>query len=366
MSAIMPKLDKMSKLYETYQKTYDIKFCDLHEIDDVIQFIDEHWKKGHILVKSRELMDWQHLDKVNNRYNFVLARHKVTGEIHALLGFITTQFFDPEIKNILLWGAIWKTRDDVKAFGLGILLYYHLKVTLNIETLCLSGISEDGKSNYKSLGFFTGREDQYFFPNPIMKDFHLAHGIEKFQNKDLINTTGWDLKELALAEYDSLDKNVECFMFDSRYKTKEYHRNRYFLHPMYKYHFYGLIQNDEVKAIMILRESPANGGNCIRLVEFVGDYAYLEHVKGSVNELLVSKNYEYMDLVLTGIGDDVLSKGGFINIRSDSSIIIPNYFEPYLAKNIDIGYAYISTDPNLHLIITKGDADQDRPSVVKD
>ncbi|MGI0528414.1 hypothetical protein [Treponema socranskii] len=365
MSGIMPKLDKMSKLYETYKKTYDIKFCDLDEIDEVVDFIDTYWKKGHILVKSRTLMDWQHLDRVNKRYNFVLARHRATGEIHALLGFITTQFYDPEIKNTLLWGAIWKTRDDVKAFGLGILLYYYLKINLNIETLCLSGISEDGKRNYKSLGFFTGREEQYFFPNPEMKEFHLACGIEKYQNKNFKNSDDWKLKELFLSEYNALNKNAEYFMFDSRYKSKEYYKNRYFLHPMYKYHFYALMQREVVKAIMIIRESPANGGDCIRLVEFVGNYSYMENVKASISNLLKEKNCEYLDLVLTGIDDTVLNKGGFINIRSDIDIVIPNYFEPYLAKNIDIGYAYISTDPNLHLIITKGDADQDRPSKIE-
>lgn len=365
MFEIMPKLDKMAGLFDKYRQTYDIKFCDLNEIDDVVSFIDTYWKKGHILVKSRELMNWQHLDKLNNRYNFVLARHKASGEIHALLGFITTQFFDPEIENTLLWGVIWKTRDDIKAFGLGILLYYFLKIELNIETLCLSGISEDGKRNYKSLGFFTGREEQYFFSNPVMKDFHIAKGIERYQRTDLVNETDWTLSALSLQEYDALDKNSEYFMFDSRYKSKKYYENRYFLHPMYNYHFYALKRNDAVKAIMVLRESPANGGNCIRLVEYIGDYNYLSNVKGSVNELLSEKNYEYMDLILVGIDEAVLNRGGFINIRSDTDIIIPNYFEPYLAENIDIGYAYISTDPNLNLVIAKGDADQDRPSVVR-
>ena len=365
MSAIMPKLDKMAGLFEKYQQTYDIKFCDLNEIDDVVSFIDAYWKKGHVLVKSRELMDWQHLDKLNNRYNFVLAKYKATGEIHALLGFITTQFFDPKIKNTLLWGAIWKTRNDIKAFGLGILLYYYLKIKLDIETLCISGISEDGKSNYKSLGFFTGREGQYFFPNPVMKNFRLAKGIEKYQKTNFRNIDGWALIELSLPEYDALDKNSECFMVNSRYKSKEYYKNRYFLHPMYKYLFYALEKNNSVKAIMVLRESPANGGNCVRLVEYIGDYNYLENVKGSVNELLCEKGYEYMDLVLVGIDEAILNKGGFINIRSDSGIVVPNYFEPYLAKNVDIEYAYTSTDLTLNLVITKGDGDQDRPNVVR-
>ena len=364
MSNILPNLNRLSSLYKKYQKTYDIKFCDLNEIDDVVEFIDQYWKKGHILVQSRELMDWQHKDNVNNRYNFVLARHRESGKIHAILGYITTQFFDPKIKNILLWGAIWKTRDDMNASGLGIMLYYHLKINIDIETICISGISEEAKNNYKSLGFTVGRENQYFFANPTTDTFYLAKGIEKYQKKNLSNSENWTIKELSHSDYEDLDKNAEYFTYNNLYKSKEYHKNRYLLHPIYKYHFYAILYKSTIKALMILRESPANGGICIRLVEYIGDYAFLTNVKGSINELLIKNNYEYIDLVVTGIEDSILNKAGFTNIRSDSSVIIPNYFEPYLARNIDIGYAYTSTNANLHLIITKGDADQDRPSIL--
>jgi len=364
MSNILPNLDRLSSLYKKYQKSYDIKFCDLNEIGNVVEFIDQHWKKGHILVQSRELMDWQHKDIVNNRYNFVLARHRESGKIHAILGFITTQFFDPKIKKVLLWGAIWKTRDDLNASGLGIMLYYHLKTNIDIETICISGISEEAQSNYKSLGFTVGQENQYFFPNPIMKHFRLAQGIEKYQSANLHNSNGWTIKALSYDDYKSIDKGTECFTYDSQYKSKEYYEKRYYLHPIYKYFFYAIIQNESVKAIMVLRESTANNSACIRLVEYIGNYMFLSNVKGSINELLTKGNCEYMDIVVTGVNDHILSNAGFTNIRSDSSILIPNYFEPYLAKNIDIGYAYTSINPNYHLVITKGDADQDRPSIL--
>ena len=364
MSNILPNLDRLSSLYKKYQKTYDIKFCDLSEIDDVVEFIDQYWKKGHILVQSRDLMDWQHKDYVNNRYNFVLARHRESGKIHAILGFITTQFFDPKIKNVLLWAAIWKTRDDMNASGLGIMLYYHLKINIDIETICISGISGEAKNNYKSLGFTVGQENQYFFANPTMKKFFLAQGIKKYQNINFQNSKDWTIKKISSKDYEALDKNSECFTFDSQYKSKEYHKKRYLQHPVYKYLFYAITFKESVKSIMVLRESSAIGSNCIRLVEYIGDYAFLAHVKGSVNDLLTKNNYEYMDMVVTGVDDIVLNRAGFTNIRSDSSITIPNYFEPFLAKNIDIGYAYTSINSKYHLVITKGDADQDRPSLL--
>ncbi|MGP1458056.1 MAG: hypothetical protein ACTTKL_01940 [Treponema sp.] len=357
-------MDKIAAFFETALESYDIKFCDVDEIDDVIKFIDMYWKNGHILVKSRELMDWQHFDKRNNRYNFVLARYKETGEIHACLGFITPQFFDPEIANLLFWGSIWKTRDDVKGRGLGILLYYYVEMKLNIETICLLGISEEGKNNYKSLGFLIGRAEQYVFPNSTAKEFRIAKGIEKYRNRNYYNSKDWNLHKLSLQEYDRLDKNAEFFSFVSRYKSKEYYKKRYFFHPVYSYCFYALTQDIAVKAIMVLRECSVNDSYCLRLVEYIGDYSHLVHIQKSINDLLHSHNYEYLDLVIAGVDEDLLKAGGFINIRSDTDIVIPNYFEPYLQKNIDIDYAYISTDPNLNLIIAKGDADQDRPSII--
>ena len=33
--------------------------CAERDIDDVVRFLDEHWQRGHALVVSRRLLDWQ-------------------------------------------------------------------------------------------------------------------------------------------------------------------------------------------------------------------------------------------------------------------------------------------------------------------
>ena len=65
------------KVYKIYEKRYDIRFCDISEYDKIVNFINNYWQKGHIFTKSKELLDWQHLDKWNNRYNFVIASDKL-------------------------------------------------------------------------------------------------------------------------------------------------------------------------------------------------------------------------------------------------------------------------------------------------
>ncbi|MFB1638801.1 hypothetical protein ABZN43_08455 [Campylobacter jejuni] len=53
--------------------SHEIRFCALEEYELLIDFIKEHWKKDHIFVKSKQALDFQHLDKKNKCYNFIVA-----------------------------------------------------------------------------------------------------------------------------------------------------------------------------------------------------------------------------------------------------------------------------------------------------
>ena len=57
--------DYISKL----NKNYDIHFCRIDEVDQLVLFIDTYWKKNHIFVLARELLDWQHYNRREKRYN---------------------------------------------------------------------------------------------------------------------------------------------------------------------------------------------------------------------------------------------------------------------------------------------------------
>lgn len=364
MSELIPKLDKFSNIFEKFDSQYDIHFCTLNEIDDVVLFLDSYWKKGHVFVKSRKLLDWQHLDKNNNRYNFVVARDKKSSEIHALMGFIPTNFFDPSIQKVLVWGAIWKTREDVAPVGLGIYLCQFLTNRIKFDTWVGFGISEDSKKNNKLMGLKICTADQYFYANPNIKEFKIASGLESFRNPKAENMEGYTLTELSIDDYRLLSGNEECFNCVYPYKTKLYYLNRFFLHPYYKYRCYAIQHQNTIRAFFFVRESPAEEANCLRLVEYVGDYSYLQAVKFSISDLLVRGNYEYIDIVTSNVDDEILRKAGFINKITDSNIIIPNYFEPFLRKNVQMEYSYISLSPTFNPIINKGDSDQDRPSVL--
>ena len=121
---------------EGIYKDYDIRFCREDEYDDLKDFLRKHWKENHIFVLSKEVFDFQHLDKKKHRYNYVIARYNKDNTIHALLGFVPTSQFDDEIKRLMVWPCIWKNRDDIKR------KYLCFSVSL-LHTLLLSSFSSD-------------------------------------------------------------------------------------------------------------------------------------------------------------------------------------------------------------------------------
>ena len=77
--------------------------------------------------------------------------------------------------------------------------------------------------------------------------------------------------------------------------------------------------------------------------------------------MLEEYDAEYIDLYSHGVQIELLEQAGFINRKKVNNLIIPNYFEPFEQKNIDLTFAYktIQTLPPVRLF--KADGDQDRP-----
>src|SRR5919198_440978 len=88
--------------------------CRRDDVDELVRFIDAHWARGHALVASRRLLDWQHRT-TDGGYSFTLARRG--REIVGMLGFISTRRFDPALeRDNVVWLTMWTIRDDPRAF----------------------------------------------------------------------------------------------------------------------------------------------------------------------------------------------------------------------------------------------------------
>lgn len=106
---------------------------------------------------------------------------------------------------------------------------------------------------------------------------------------------------------------------------------------MYAYSFFAITDCDgRIAAILIARVCGDGEANCLRIVDLIGDAAYLACVRTQIQELLQAENYEYIDFLEFGLEDQLLKNGGFINRGEYADVIVPNYFEPFLRENVDL------------------------------
>lgn len=361
LADILPQLNN-KPYFEDLKTDYEILFCPVTDVDKLIEFIDSHWRKDHPFVLSRELFDWQHFDKKNNRYNFIIAKHKASGEIHSILGFLPTSQFDPEIQHLKIWPCIWKVREDIKVKGLGTYLYCFLKNELPVQTLSILGISEIALSIYQHWGFSTGKIQHYYMLNESKERLELVLNQPTTSAVSEDTKTNTPFIDLSVEDFEKLPDSM--FASISKFKSKTYYINRFYKHPIYKYMVKGTYQDGELSNVLFLRNCPAKSSSALRIVDFIGKEEGLSNNQPNFSKLLTETGADYLDFVNVGLNSDNLKRAGFNN-KADSSIVLANYFEPYLQENIELDYAHKTVASDDQLTFVKGDSDQDRPNLIQ-
>lgn len=226
------------------------------------------------------------------------------------------------------------------------------------------GINKKTIPIYKYLGIETGRLKHFYKLNFKVKEYKIA----KISQLDEIKSKKYTFYEKEKLEiltntitneiYDSIPKDENIF-----FKSYKYFKKIYLNNPYYNYIVLGLkSKNLEIKTIVVLREIEVNNKKCIRIIDIIGKEELLPILNNYIEEKFIDEMYEYIDLYEIGLNEKVLETMGFLERKEDDLNIIPNYFEPFEQKNIEIYYA---SSTNGSYRIFKGDGDQDRPSVLK-
>ena len=63
-----------------------ISLASLNDVEDIMSFINSHWKSNHILSRNEMFFRYEH--QYNNYINFIIAKNE--DKIVAVLGFIQT------------------------------------------------------------------------------------------------------------------------------------------------------------------------------------------------------------------------------------------------------------------------------------
>ena len=324
----------------------------------IMEFIDLHWKKDHILSLNNVLFDWQYKDK--NKYNFIVARDEK--KIIGILGFIPNTKYDSEIQKKIIWLALWKVSDKKEYLGIGTRLLLKL-INENPESvIAVNGIEENVLKIYKSLGFRISYLKQFYILNLKIKSQLVSklHKLNLNRNNNLSQNTEGSFEEV---NDKLLDLNEDFFLKFNKYKSKNFLIERYVKHPFYEYSIYLYKSIEGYDSLIVMREISIKDEKISRIVDFIGDIKSIKFLSRFLFRLAIDKKYSYIDFLVDGIDEQILLEAGF-HLSNIEGTYLPNYFEPLLMDFVTINTA-IRLNENMTMPIFKGDGDQDRPNSKK-
>ena len=334
-----------------FDEKYDIRIARYDEIDQIKQFINKHWKKGHILATNRDFFEYEMV--VDGQVNFVIAKDWETGEICGLHGFLQASKNHDKYDT---WGSIWKVVPGTMGL-LGLEIIRRLEAyTKTRAFLSMGGNPSTTVPILKRVRRFEDvAKMQHFYCLGDCEEYRVAK-VEHYE--PFMENQTYQVEVITFENVEQLEK---CYDVNSNedafpYKDAWYVKHRYFEHPIYTYKVYGLAEEQQVKAILVCREQQYNDAVVLRIVDYLGEPKMFGGISGFLKENL--KKYEYIDFYCHGFDTEYVRQAGMIELVENDTNIIPNYFAPYVAENIDI---WVGT-PKGRAMFFKADGDQDRPN----
>lgn len=332
---------------------YSISICKKEELLELQLYIKKYWKEDHAFVTSLELLKWQH--ESDFQINYVIARNNLTNNIDGIAGFIPTSHFDKNLSsNSEFWSAIWSTNENAGP-GLGMALMKFWWEKYDPTYIGLIGIGPVAKKLWSFLKFDIDYLRHYYYLKTNSANCKIAK-TTKIQDSQYLSDNSFCIYEITSLE------GIELIHKYKPVKTIDYLINRYQKHPIYNYRFFGIYANDELLCIWVIRKQFVEDASCLRIIDMYGDIRNITSLSKQMEKLLQDEGSEYIDCLNYGINESVFNSMGFRNLDFDGDEIIPNYFEPFMQKNLKIELSSKSIYNDY--VIFRGDADQDRPNII--
>ena len=254
-------------------------------------------------------------------------------------------------------GTMWKAL-PCDYFMLGMQMREYMIQSLNARLLCSPGINM--KTNgviSQYLGYQTNKLKHYYRLNDLT-----SYRIAKVNGKEILEVNPSNYTLVKVETFDEVEKIVDDTVLKKKkpFKNLRYLKERYFMHPIYKYDAYAIYDAEgKSRALFILREVECNGSKMAKIVDFLGEDKELAHISQPLDELIRNRQYEFIDFYCHGLEHEIMTQAGFSLRDEKDENIIPNYFEPFLQQNVEI---YFLCDSDEEVYVYRGDGDQDRPS----
>lgn len=327
----------------------------VQDLPRLMDFVEVEWKSGHIFARDESFFRYEY--QRGEALNFIVSEND-EGNINGMLGFIPSS----TEANSDVWTTMWKVSRNTSNPVLGIHLLQYLKAQGHRMVMSL-GINHKTIGIYHYLGYATGSMNHHFLPNKTLRSFKMSKipPEEAYIKRHFLRSQDVTLSVITW-------KNIPIDFFSREIcdiqpkKDLDYVRRRYFEHPIFRYVVYGVYRDNRLVTLLVTRVVCVETASALRLVDVIGDESVLPWITHEFDAMLVQDGLEYMDLVSYGLDETMLQRACLSKLDlSADKIVIPNYFQPFMQKNVTIHF-FVDGEISTNLRLFKADGDQDRPS----
>jgi len=329
------------------------------DIKQFQHFIRNHWRKDHLFAQEASVFNWQH--KGDAAYHCMVAKRE--NELLGVQCLIPQSHFDASLPRNQIFLALWRALED-KEIGIGLRLFKAIVEEYKPEFIGSIGIASIAIPFHVWQGFTVGRMDHHVFLSPYVSKFTNAT-VPFSVRKKFLSTESLFFEKIS--EVSSFKNEIDSLgLYQLPIKSSEFIRNRYMRHPVYSYEVLGIFQGSKLYGLCVFRLIKHNEAIILRWVDFMGPNEIIAALQVPMLNIMKKYNAEYIDIYSHGIPSELLQEAGFVDRYRMDNLVVPNYFEPFEKKNVDLYFAYKACTKNTLVRLFKSDGDQDRPNKVKD
>ena len=331
-----------------------------HELKEFQEFIRDHWNQDHLFAKETSVFDWQH--KGPDDYNCMVA--KKSGALVGIQGILPLSHFDNQLpKNQIFLAGGWKVIED-KGVGIGLRLYQSILKKYKPEFIAGTTMGPCLIPFHKWQGFEVGLMDHHVVLSPFVEEFKVAKVPEGLKPQPQKKKLSVSFRKLTEKDLDDLDTEA-LYLHQLPLKSDTYIKNRFMNHPVYRYDVYAVSKDNKSQALCVIRPIFREDAVVLRFVDFIGPNEAFSLMHDLVLDLLKAYNAEYLDLYSHGIPSILIQEAGFIDRRKIDGLIVPDYFEPFERKNVNVIFDYKCSRTHPAVRLFKADGDRDRPNRIQ-
>ncbi len=338
------------------ERAHILRRAQIEDIPGIMDFLDQFWERGCLLSRDRAFFEYEHV--LDGQVSFIIAEHRETRAVEGVAGWLPCTRAQTED----CFGVMWVVKPRSGTPGLGNALGDFRDGLLDGEKPFMQAAYAVGLRKETSVpiiemaGGLVGSMQHYYRLN-AEADYKIAHIRQK---KIAACAGGKKLIPLPSSEWLWRFFDPTWFQIARPHKDAWYVEHRYFRHPYFRFNIWGIEGvPGRMQGALVGRVVEQDGARVLRIVDFFGPDEALFGIGPELDLIMRANGIEYTDFYCAGLAQGALGAAGFALKDDDDPNIIPDFFEPFLQKNVEILYQAPPDTPPFRLF--KGDADQGRP-----